>query len=205
MNQDPPLCALGTSTDPGRKTLAQGFLSGVKPRAARVAAGCAMALWPVTVLLVACPKSTPEQAADSSPPAAVDSARALEACQLHEQLKAQPCRTGERNVDKLPGSDAWGLELSHCPLDDCGSGGCTYDVYGLHAGCLRRLGTVHGAWIDVVAPQGSTTPSLRTWGRSGTTHVATEYRIEGGRLARQRQFLCDYGSGKPMAAECPKL
>jgi hypothetical protein len=97
------------------------------------------------------------------------------------------------------------LELSHCPLDDCGSGGCTYDLYSKQGGCLRRLGNVHGAWIDVAAPSGSSPASIRTWGRSGTTHVATEYDVGGGGLVRRRQFVCEYGGDRPMPAECPKL
>ncbi len=117
-----------------------------------------------------------------------------------------PCRNGNRNVDVLPAFSGAGLELSHCPLDDCGSGGCTYDVYGTYQGCLRKLGSVHGASIDVaVADASASPPSIRTWGRSGTVHVATEYEIQGGKLQRRGQIVCDYGAGKPLPPECPKL
>lgn len=130
------------------------------------------------------------------------SAPSMEPCTTHDKLAASPCRNGERNVDAI---GAASIELSHCPLDDCGSGGCTYDVYGAHQGCLRKLGSVHGASIDVAVADASAGASIRTWGRSGTTHVATEYDVQGGTLRRRRQFVCDYASGKPLAAECPKL
>lgn len=138
--------------------------------------------------------------------AAATAEASIEPCTPHDKLIAIPCKNGERNVDALPAISGAGLELSHCPLDDCGSGGCTYDVYGMHQGCLRKLGSVHGVSIDVaVADAAASSPSIRTWGSSGTTHVATEYEVQGGKLQRRRQFVCDYGSGKPLPAECPKL
>jgi hypothetical protein len=152
-----------------------------------------------------CSRSSAEVLADAASAPVRPSASAAPACSTHDQLASQVCRTGARQVDKLPAAGNLGLELSHCPLDDCGSGGCTYDVYSGQPGCLRKLGSVHGAWIDVAPSTPSTPPSLRTWGRSGTTHIATEYDIEGGGLVKRRQFTCDYGSGKPLPAECPKL
>jgi len=95
--------------------------------------------------------------------------------------------------------------MSHCPQDDCGSGGCTYDVYVAEGACLRAAGSVHGVSYDVAVPAAGAAPGLRTWGRSGTTHIATEYELSGGKLVKQRQFVCDYGSGKPLPAECPKM
>jgi hypothetical protein len=139
-------------------------------------------------------------------PAPATAAASMEPCTPHDKLISMPCRNGERNVDVLPAISGAGIELSHCPLDDCGSGGCTYDVYGIHLGCLRKLGSVHGVSIDVaVADASAAPPSIRTWGRSGTTHIATEYDVLGGTLQRRRQFVCDYGSGKPLLPECPKL
>jgi hypothetical protein len=140
--------------------------------------------------------------AGAAPPAA--SAEHMESCTSHDKLAAAPCRTGSRKLDSLPESAGLVLSLSHCPLDDCGSGGCSYEVYGQYHGCLRRLGEVRGASIDITAPDAAA-PSIRTWGRSGTTHVATDYELQEGRLVPRGRLVCDYGSAAPLPAACPKL
>lgn len=126
-------------------------------------------------------------------------------CSSLEKLAQTTCRNGKREVTRVPEDAQSGFVMSHCPLDDCGSGGCTYDVYVAEGACLRAAGSVHGLSFDVAVPASGSAAGLRTWGRSGTTHVATEYELTGGKLVKQRQFVCDYGSGKPLPPECPKL
>jgi hypothetical protein len=169
------------------------------------AAGFAMA-----AACLACSKSDPQP---SAVPAATTAAAApstsasaaWDPCTTPEQVQKQPCRAGQRQFDQLPTGDGPEIWLTHCPLDDCGSGGCAYDVYGQPGGCLRRIGTIHGAWIDVAAPSDGHPTRLRTWGRSGSTHVATEYDMASGRLVPVRKFVCEYGGGRPLPSECPKL
>lgn len=163
-----------------------------------------LSLIALTIAMVSCSRRSATVTADAgvAQPEALSSG--TQACTTHDKIAAMPCRAGARKLDTLPPASGVVLELTHCPLDDCGSGGCSYQVYGLHQGCLRELGSVHGASIDVSTPDGGP-PLLRTWGRSGTTHVATDYQIEAGQLVRRGQFVCDYGSGKPMPPQCPKL
>jgi hypothetical protein len=144
--------------------------------------------------------------APSTPATSASSSATLVPCTSADTAQRQPCRSGRRQLDRLPTEQPLGLDLSHCPLDDCGSGGCSYDVYGAPGGgCYRLLGTIHGGWIDVVAGQDGGTAQLRTWGRSGSTLVATDYAMATGVLVQQRQFTCDYGAGRPLSHECPKL
>ena len=185
---------------PNRNTLAHELRSPVRPRSRHVQLG----YWFNTGLAIAavasCSRAEPSRApADGSAPSA-DFANGL--CSSADRVRLQPCRNGTRQLDSLPGC---GIDLSHCPLDDCGSGGCTYDVYGVHAGCYDRLGSIHGAWVDVVVERADAGLMLRTWGRSGTTHVATEYDWSSGKLVQVRQFVCEYGSGQALGPECPKL
>jgi hypothetical protein len=155
-------------------------------------------------LAAACSRPDNLHAAATAQPSASDSAGS-QPCTSPERVQGQPCRTGQRQHDRLPTGEASELELSHCPLDDCGSGGCAYDVYGTQAGCYRRLGTIHGAWIDIVSAEEAGGTRLRTWGRSGSTLVATDYDVSTGALVQRRQFACEYGVGKPLSPECPKL
>ncbi|HQP34360.1 MAG TPA: hypothetical protein PLI95_04255 [Polyangiaceae bacterium] len=165
-----------------------------------------IALAALAAACTSCSRSTPA-GQDASPlasaTAAVSSSPAK--CVAFDALASVSCRNGKREVDRIPEDAQQAFVLSHCPLDDCGSGGCTYDVYEAEGACLRGVGSVHGASFDVAAPGAGAPPALRTWGRSGTTHVVTEYELADGKLVKRRQFVCDYGSGKPMPEECPKM
>jgi hypothetical protein len=159
--------------------------------------------------LAACARSPAGSDGPSASPARSTAASSASSgaapCLPPESVTRRPCASGARQLDPIDAGGGRSLALTHCPAGDCGSGGCAYEVFGASGGCLQPLGSFHAAWIDVLGPDGAAWPPLRTWGRSGVTHYATEWAFEGGKFVEKRKFACDYGGRAPMPPECPRL